>query len=107
MEEKLQAGLPSQSMIVFAVAWFGVIGYAAVNGAPRDAFAQQTDKTASISITDVTSAARPAPSKTPEIALMENGYDFDGMESIPGFGPLTPEEVQRAVDHQLRFPPKR
>ena len=51
-------------------------------------------------MTDVTSSARQERSVEP--SLSENGYDFNSPIGIPGFGPLTSDEIQRALEHQLR-----
>ena len=51
-------------------------------------------------MTDVTSSVRQERSVEP--SLSENGYDFNSPIGIPGFGPLTPDEIRRALDLQLR-----
>ena len=66
--------------------------------APSHLVAAQT--TESTTLTDITSSARQERSVEP--SLSENGYNFNSPIGIPGFGPLTSDEIQRALDHQLR-----
>ena len=39
------------------------------------------------------------------VGLVENGWDFNDPQAMPGFGPITPGEVARLAAHLLGEPP--
>ena len=58
------------------------------------------------SLTDLSSSSRRDLPQAVESAVMENGYDFNGTVRIPGFGPLSADEIQGALEHHLRALPR-
>jgi hypothetical protein len=71
MDEKLRAGYPSSGMLIFAVVWMGVIGFAAFSGAPPQ---KQTARAVDVSVqTDLSSSQDERLTKTADADASTGG----------------------------------